>query len=249
MRPRRAHFSIGSGTKLALESAIALADYLHAEPTSRSAFAKYEDARRVEVLRLQSAARNSTRMVRGGRALFPPRSGAVQLFAADPLAAHQPRESAAARQGLAGGRRGVVPAPGRRRRRTPRGAPMFAPFRLRDMKLEEPRRRLADGPVQGGRRLPDRLAFRPLRRARQGRRRARLYRDDLRQRRRAASRRAAPGCMRPSTSAAWKRIVDFVHRRDGSEDLRPARPFRRQGLDPARLGGERTRRCRRATGR
>ena len=29
-----AHFSIGSGTKLALESAVALADYVHSEPTS-----------------------------------------------------------------------------------------------------------------------------------------------------------------------------------------------------------------------
>lgn len=54
-----AHFSIGSGTKLALESAAALADYLHSEPTLAKAFAKYEDARRLEVLRLQSAARNS----------------------------------------------------------------------------------------------------------------------------------------------------------------------------------------------
>jgi anthraniloyl-CoA monooxygenase len=54
-----AHFSIGSGTKLALESAIALANYLHSEPTLETAFAKYEDERRLEVLRLQSAARNS----------------------------------------------------------------------------------------------------------------------------------------------------------------------------------------------
>ncbi|MBB4630410.1 bifunctional salicylyl-CoA 5-hydroxylase/oxidoreductase [Sphingosinicella soli] len=54
-----AHFSIGSGTKLALESAAALADYIHSEPTLAAAFQKYEDARRVEVLRLQSAARNS----------------------------------------------------------------------------------------------------------------------------------------------------------------------------------------------
>src|SRR5690606_19193555 len=54
-----AHVSIGSGTKLALESAIALADYLHSEPTLEAAFAKYEAARRLEVLRLQSAARNS----------------------------------------------------------------------------------------------------------------------------------------------------------------------------------------------
>src|SRR5262245_58059276 len=54
-----AHFSIGSGTKLAMESAISMADYLHSEPTMQAAFEKYEDARRTEVLRLQSAARNS----------------------------------------------------------------------------------------------------------------------------------------------------------------------------------------------
>jgi anthraniloyl-CoA monooxygenase len=55
-----AHFSVGSGTKLALESAIALAGYLHTEPTMAAAFARYEQERRTEVLRLQSAARNST---------------------------------------------------------------------------------------------------------------------------------------------------------------------------------------------
>ena len=54
-----AHFSIGSGSKLALESAIALANYLHSEPTMADAFARYEDERRLEVLRLQNAARNS----------------------------------------------------------------------------------------------------------------------------------------------------------------------------------------------
>jgi anthraniloyl-CoA monooxygenase len=55
-----AHFSIGSGSKLALESAIALAEYLHTEPTMAAAFKRYEEDRRTEVLRLQSAARNST---------------------------------------------------------------------------------------------------------------------------------------------------------------------------------------------
>ena len=55
-----AHFSVGSGTKLALESAIALAGYLHSEPTMQAAFQRYEDERRTEVLELQSAARNST---------------------------------------------------------------------------------------------------------------------------------------------------------------------------------------------
>jgi anthraniloyl-CoA monooxygenase len=55
-----AHFSVGSGTKLALESAIALAEYVHGEPTLAAAFERYEQQRRTEVLRLQSAARNST---------------------------------------------------------------------------------------------------------------------------------------------------------------------------------------------
>jgi anthraniloyl-CoA monooxygenase len=54
-----AHFSVGSGTKLAMESAIALANDLRTEPTMPAALAKYEEARRTEVLRLQSAARNS----------------------------------------------------------------------------------------------------------------------------------------------------------------------------------------------
>ena len=54
-----AHFSIGSGTKLALESAISLAEGVTTEASLPEAFAKYEDARRLEVLRLQSAARNS----------------------------------------------------------------------------------------------------------------------------------------------------------------------------------------------
>ena len=53
------HFSIGSGSRLAFDSAIALADYLHSEPTLEKAFERYQEERRLEVLRLQSAARNS----------------------------------------------------------------------------------------------------------------------------------------------------------------------------------------------
>lgn len=54
-----AHFSIGSGTKLALESAIALAELIHTEDSLEQAFTRYQEERRLEVLRLQSAARNS----------------------------------------------------------------------------------------------------------------------------------------------------------------------------------------------
>ena len=54
-----AHFSIGSGSKLAFESAISLARLLNEDQTIRSAFSQYEQERKVEILRLQSAARNS----------------------------------------------------------------------------------------------------------------------------------------------------------------------------------------------
>ncbi|WDF75294.1 bifunctional salicylyl-CoA 5-hydroxylase/oxidoreductase [Novosphingobium sp. KACC 22771] len=60
-----AHFSIGSGTKLALEDAIKLAQVLSrpgmADPANlREALAEYEAERHVEVLKIQNSARNST---------------------------------------------------------------------------------------------------------------------------------------------------------------------------------------------
>ena len=55
-----AHFSVGSGTKLALEDGIALARALQSQTGMRAALATYEAQRSVEVLKLQNAARNST---------------------------------------------------------------------------------------------------------------------------------------------------------------------------------------------
>ena len=54
-----AHFSIGSGTKLALEDAIELARALDGEEDLDAALARFQELRMVEVLKLQSAARNS----------------------------------------------------------------------------------------------------------------------------------------------------------------------------------------------
>jgi anthraniloyl-CoA monooxygenase len=54
-----AHYSIGSGTKLALEDAIELARCFGAHSDNASALSAYEQARSVEVLKIQSAARNS----------------------------------------------------------------------------------------------------------------------------------------------------------------------------------------------
>jgi anthraniloyl-CoA monooxygenase len=51
-----AHFSIGSGTKLAMEDAIALADALERAPTIAGALQRYEHGRREEVEKTQHAA-------------------------------------------------------------------------------------------------------------------------------------------------------------------------------------------------
>jgi anthraniloyl-CoA monooxygenase len=56
-----AHFSIGSGTKLALEDAIKLAEVLNRPGLNRrAALAEYQAERNLEVLKLQNSARNST---------------------------------------------------------------------------------------------------------------------------------------------------------------------------------------------
>lgn len=61
-----AHFSIGSGTKLALEDAIKLAEVMSRPHVARdrtgmaAALADYQAERHVEVLKIQNSARNST---------------------------------------------------------------------------------------------------------------------------------------------------------------------------------------------
>jgi anthraniloyl-CoA monooxygenase len=55
-----AHFSIGSGTKLALEDAIELARCFAKSSDTTQALQAYEAVRSVEVLKIQNAARNST---------------------------------------------------------------------------------------------------------------------------------------------------------------------------------------------
>ena len=54
-----AHFSIGSGTKLAMEDAISLATALSLSSSISESLQRYEDERKTEALRLQNAARNS----------------------------------------------------------------------------------------------------------------------------------------------------------------------------------------------
>ena len=127
-----AHFSVGSGTKLALESAIALAGYLHSEPTMQAAFRRYEDERRTEVLRLQSAARNSTEWFEDVERYLhlDPVQFNYSLLTRSQRISHE--NLRAARQGLARRRRDVVRGAGHRRqaeRRAPADVHAVPPAR------------------------------------------------------------------------------------------------------------------------
>ncbi len=126
------HFSIGSGSRLAFDSAIALANFLHTEPTMEQAFERYQDERRLEVLRLQSAARNSLEWFEQCERYLDldPVQFNYSLLTRSQRISHENlrlRDPAWLRsaedwfQARAGG--------------TPGRAPMFAPFRLRDMEL------------------------------------------------------------------------------------------------------------------
>ena len=82
-----AHFSIGSGTKLALEDAIKLADVLNRDGLSlEAALDEYLAERNLEVLKLQNSARNSTEWFETLDRYLAFRAAAIRLFAAAPEA-------------------------------------------------------------------------------------------------------------------------------------------------------------------
>jgi anthraniloyl-CoA monooxygenase len=85
-----AHFSVGSGTKLAMEDAIGLADALAALPMP-AALEEYEQKRRVEVLKLQNAARNSTEWFENVAryATLPPEQFAYSLLTRSQRIGHE----------------------------------------------------------------------------------------------------------------------------------------------------------------
>ncbi|WP_449044689.1 bifunctional salicylyl-CoA 5-hydroxylase/oxidoreductase [Paracoccus versutus] len=201
------HFSIGSGSRLAFDSAIALAEYLHSEPTMQRAFERYQEERRVEVLRLQSAARNSLEWFEQVERYLDmePLQFAYSLLTRSQRISHEnlrlrdPEWLGRAEnwfQERAGGRKG---------RR-----PMFAPFRLRDMVLEN---RVVVSPmaqykaVEG---CPTDWHFvHYAERAKGG---AGLVYTEMTCV--SPEGRISPGCpglYAPEHEAAWKRIVDFTH--------------------------------------
>ena len=204
-----AHFSIGSGTKLALESAIALADDLHAEPTMAAAFAKYARERRTEVLRLQSAARNSMEWFEEIERYFhlDPVQFNYSLLTRSQRISHENLRLRDATW-LEGAEKWFQERAGANRSTVRR--PMFAPFRLRDLEL---RNRIVVSPMAQYKAVDgcptDWHLVHYGERAKGG---AGLVYTEMTCV--SAQGRISPGCpgtYKPEHEAAWKRIVDFVH--------------------------------------
>ncbi len=129
-----AHFSIGSGTKLALEDAIALAAKINARPGDlKTALAEYEAERRVEVLKIQSAARNSTEWFENvdRYAHLEPEQFAYSLLTRSQRIGHE-NLRLRDRSWLEGYERWFAGDTGGTARPTP---PMFTPFRMRGLTL------------------------------------------------------------------------------------------------------------------
>ncbi len=130
-----AHFSIGSGTKLALEDAIKLAEVLNRSGLSlEAALDEYVADRNLEVLKLQNSARNSTEWFETlGRYLhFEPLQFAYSLLTRSQRISHEnlrlrDREWLETVERWFWEKAGV---PGKS------AAPMFAPFKLRELRLE-----------------------------------------------------------------------------------------------------------------
>ncbi|MGW1375784.1 bifunctional salicylyl-CoA 5-hydroxylase/oxidoreductase [Streptomyces sp. NPDC002446] len=198
-----AHFSIGSGTKLAVEDALALAACLQEQPDTAGALAAYEAERRPVVASTQRAARASLAWFEELATYVdqPPRQFAFNLLTRsrrvthDNLRLRDPRFVAAV-EGEAG---------------TPAGTPpMFTPFRLRQLTL---RNRVVVSPMdmysaQDG--VPGDFHLVHLgARALGG---AGLVMTEMV----CVSEqgRITPGCAglyTPQQAAAWRRVTDFVH--------------------------------------
>ena len=204
-----AHFSIGSGTKLAMEDAIALYEALHAERSIDAALARFETARREEVEKTQHAADVSLVWFEHVDRFwdFDPVQFAfgvmtrAKAITYDNLRLRAPAfvdevDRHFARQVAARGFEVDVDKP---------AVPMFQPLRLARHGAAEPGRDVADGHVLGRRRRAAGLAPRALRRARHRRRGADVHRDDLSLAARPASRSAAPASGTTSRSGPGRR--------------------------------------------
>jgi anthraniloyl-CoA monooxygenase len=210
-----AHFSVGSGTKLAMEDAVALAEALKTHGEIPRALEVYEEARRPPVESLQRAAQASLQWFEDTERYvkLEPIQFAFALLTRSLRVTHENLKSRdpafvervdrwfagqAARQ--SGVSVSVDPPP----------PPMFNPFRLRDLTLVN---RVAVSPMcqysaEDG--FPDDWHLVHLgSRAMGG---AGLVFTEMTNV--SATARISPGCTgmyRPEHAGAWKRVVDFVH--------------------------------------
>ncbi len=234
-----AHFSIGAGTKLAMEDAIALFESFRARtPDVPSALAQFEsDAPRGG--RAHAArGRRVAGVVRACRAVLAHGPGAVRVRADDAGEVDHLRQSAPARAGFrrCGGPhvRAQVPRAG-----SPAAEPlppMFQPFALRGMALAN---RVVVSPMcmySAAGRPAERFPPRALRQPRAGRCGAAVHRDDVRRRRGAHHARLRGAVVRCAGGGVDAHRRVRARARD-CEDLPAARPCRPQGRDQADVGG------------
>jgi anthraniloyl-CoA monooxygenase len=204
-----AHFSVGSGTKLALEDAIALAFAIDAGPDLRTALASYESERMVEVLKIQNAARNSTEWFESVDRYteFEAEQFAYSLLTRSQRISHENlrlRDHAFVAN--------LETWFARKNAQQQRVPPMFTPFRLRGVTL--PNRVVVSPMAQYSCRdgTPDDFYLVHLgSRAHGG---AGLVFTEMTCV--SADARISPGCAgmyRAEHRDAWKRIVDYVHQR------------------------------------
>jgi len=206
-----AHFSIGSGTKLALEDAIKLADVLNRPGVSlQAALDEYQSERSLEVLKLQNSARNSTEWFETLERYthFEPLQFAYSLLTRSQRISHE-NLRLRDREWLETVERWFWKraTEGRSNKTAP---PMFAPFKLREMQVEN---RITVSPMamySAADGVPNDFHFVHYgERAIGG---AGLLFTEMTCV--SPEGRISPGCTgmwNADQLAAWKRIVDFVH--------------------------------------
>ncbi|WP_417701022.1 bifunctional salicylyl-CoA 5-hydroxylase/oxidoreductase [Pseudophaeobacter sp.] len=205
-----AHFSIGSGTRLAFDSAIALAELLSCEDSLERAFERYQEERRLDVLRLQSAARNSLEWFEDVERYLDmdPVQFNYSLLTRSQRISHEnlrlrdPNWLESAEKWFQ--HKAGVPAD------APVRAPMFAPYQLRDMHLKN---RIVVSPMAQYKAVDgcptDWHLIHYGERAKGG---AGLVYTEMTCV--SPEGRITPGCpglYAPEHEAAWTRLVDFVH--------------------------------------
>ncbi|CAG4911029.1 bifunctional salicylyl-CoA 5-hydroxylase/oxidoreductase [Paraburkholderia saeva] len=208
-----AHFSIGSGTKLALEDAIELARSIGAHPDSLSdALKHYTEVRSVDVLRIQNAARNSTEWFENVERYtsFDPEQFAYSLLTRSQRISHENLRARDARY-VSQFEDWLASEAGMTREESKRPVPpMFTPFTLRGVTLKN---RVVVSPMAQYSAIDgiagDYHLMHLGARAMGG---AALVMTEMTCV--SAEARITPGCpgmYAPEHLHAWRRIVDFVH--------------------------------------